>query len=139
MTSYETIESNRCADVFYGILFNPTIRQNIFQNTIEIYERENRNKEKSFRLNLAINQIKNTKIILLQHTFIFFALIQEPNVKHYIVNHYKANSERRKEVEAFIENQITEKTNGLLNGVYRSIVEYIDDLRATITFDIGFE
>ena len=139
MTLYETIESNRCADVFYGILFNPTIRQNIFQNTIEIYEKENRNKEKSFRLNLAINQIKNTKIILLQHTFIFFALIQEPNVKHYIVNHYKANSERRKEVEAFIENQMTEKTNGLLNGVYRSIVEYIDDLRATITFDIGFE
>lgn len=139
MPSYEEIENERCADVFYGMLFNATIRQNVFQNTLEIYEKENQNKERSFRLNLAINRIKNTNIVLLQHVFIFFAIVQEPNVRHFIVNHYKTNTPRRNEVEEFIDMQMTTKTQELLDGKYRSIVEYIDDLRSSIAFDIGFE
>ena len=139
MPSYEEIESKRCADVFYGLLFNPTIRQNVFQNTLEIFEGENKNKERSFRLDLAINRIKATDIILLQHVFIFFAIVQEPNVKHFIINHYKPNTGRRREVEAFVEGPMTEKTNDLVNGKYRSITEYIDDLRGTLTMEIGFE
>ena len=139
MAYYQEIENRRCADVFYGLLFNETVRKNIFQNTIDIVNNEFKNKEKSFRLNLAVNRISNTNIILLQHVFIFFAMIQEENVYHYIVNHYPIGSDRRKEVEAFIKGQMTQKTDDLLNGKYRSIVEFIDDLRATITFDIGFE
>ena len=125
--------------MLYGILFNETIRANIFQNTMDILKKQIKNKSKSYRLMMAIERISNTDIILLQHAFIFFAIVQEENIYHYIINHYKHNSPRRKEVELFLKNQLTNKSKDLLNGKYRSIVEYIDDLRATMTFDIGFE
>lgn len=95
--------------------------------------------DKSYRLTCALHRVENTDIVLLQHMFIFFAIVHEKNVLHYVINHYKANSKRRKEVEHFIETTMKKMTEDLLNGKYRSLVEYVDELRATITFDIGFE
>lgn len=139
MANYQEIETRRCADVFYGILFNSTIRQNIFQHTLEILNKRLQNYEKSYRLTCALNRVSSTSIVLLQHVFIFFAIVHEKNVMHFIINHYKVNSPRRKEVETFINTKMKSMTEDLLNGKYRSIVEYVDELRATMTFDIGFE
>jgi len=133
---YQEIEAQRSADLFYGIMFNDTIRNNIFQNTLEILKQNN--KKRSNRLNFAFNQIENTNTPTLQHTLICFAMVHDENVFHYIINHYK-QQDRKKDVHNFIKNNITHKTKQLLNGYYRSIVEYIDDTRSSIAIELGFE
>ena len=132
---FQTIETERCADVFYGFLFDATVKNNVFQNTSEILRKEI--KEKSNRLTYAFNQIENSNNSVLQHTLICFAMVQNENVFHYIVNHYQGK--RKKQVEDFIKNNIADKTKKLLNGEYRSIVEFIDDTRAAIAIELGFE
>ena len=135
---YQTIEAQRSSDLFYGILFNDTIRNNIFQNTLEILKSAKHNSSKSARLNFALNQIENANSPTLQHTFICFAMVHNENVFHYIINHYK-HKKRKDDVQQFIQNNITHKTNQLLNGYFRSIVEYIDDVRSSIAIELGFE
>ncbi len=133
---YQEIEAQKSSDLFYGIIFNDTIRNNIFQNTLDILKQTI--KQRSNRLNFAFTQIENANTPLLQHTLICFAMIHDENVFHYIINHYKA-SQRRQDVQTFIKQNITQKTHKLLNGNYRSIVEYIDDVRSAIAIELGFE
>ena len=134
---YQTIEAQRCADVFYGLMFNETVKLNIFQNTLDILKKQI--KHKSNRLKYAFNQIEKSNNPTLQHTLICFAITQDENVLHYIINHYPADSTRKKEVQDYIQHNLTTKTHNLLNGEYRSIVEYIDDVRASIAIELGFE
>ena len=134
---YQTIEAQRCADVFYGMMFNETVKLNIFQNTLEILKKQI--KHKSNRLQYAFNQIEKSNNPTLQHTLICFAITEDENALHYIINHYQPDSARKKDVHQFIQNNLCNKTQKLLNGEYRSIVEYIDDVRASIAIELGFE
>ena len=134
-TMYQNIENERCADLFYGLLFDDTIKMNVYRNTSEILQGELKNK--SDRLVYAFNQIEKSDSNLLYHTLVIFAMTQNENCYHYIISHY--DGKRKEEVKEFINKNLKVKTEKLLNGQYRSLTEYIDEARTSIAIELGFQ
>lgn len=136
--SYFDVERKRANDFMYSFLFDVTSRVNIFENVLDIVQKtlHKANYQLSKRLNYILNKLNSFPDTIVQHGFVFYAICYNIDVKNFIVCHYEAGV-KRDIIEDFITTHIEEKTNDLLNGKFRSLTEYVDDIRYNIIIKLG--
>lgn len=136
--SYFEIESQRTSNLFYGLLFDVTCRLNIFTSVLNLIK-NTFSKEKydlSQRLQYIMNKLYNEADSVIHHGVVFYAICYNKDVRNFIICHYDVG-EPRETVIAFIKTFIEPKTQQLLDGKYRSFIEYVEDIRFHILIEMG--
>lgn len=133
------LDQRRSQDFFYGVFFNDTVRNNVFQTVLEIVERKLRISNISNRLAMTLDRLKQKNPNnLVKHAFIFFALDQETDVQDFVLCSIR-EQKRREEVKAFIGSRLRNTTERMLNGRLTGLVHFVDMVRHEVTVNIGFE
>lgn len=132
------MENDRVNDFFYSLLFDVTSRQNIFSNVLNIVQKTFREKqfELSKRLSYILTKIRNESDAVVQHGLIFYAVSYSVDVKNFVVCHYEIGKPRET-IEKFIEEHIDKRTDDLLNGKFRSMTEYVEEIRFHLLIELG--
>ena len=136
--SYFEIESRRTGNLFYGLLFDVTCRLNIFTSVLNLIK-NTFSKQKyglSQRLQFIMSKIYNENDSIIHHGVVFYGICYNQDVRNFIICHYDVG-EPRDTVVAFIQNFIEPKTQQLLDGKYRSFIEYVEDIRFHILIEMG--
>ena len=137
--SYFEIESQRTRNLFYGMLFDVTCRLNIFTSVLNLIK-STFSKEKyelSQRLQFILSKMYNEQQdAILHHGVVFYSICYNQDVRNFIICHYNVG-EPRETIVSFIKNFIEPKTHQLLDGKYRSFMEYVEDIRFHILIEIG--
>ncbi len=136
--SYFEVESHRTSNLFYGMLFDVTCRLNIFTSVLNLIK-NTFSKEKynlSQRLQFILGKIYNEQDAIIQHGVVFYGICYNQDVRNFIICHYNVG-EPRDTIVSFIETFIEPKTQQLLDGKYRSFVEYVEDIRFHILIEMG--
>jgi len=135
--TYFEIESERTEIFLYSLLFDVTCRSNIFTNILNIIQKTIHSKKstKSKRLLYILRKIQNEDNAVIHHGLTFFALSIDEDVRNYVICHYKNN--KRTQIQQFIDEHIVKRTHDLLNGKYRSFIEYVEEIRFHILVELG--
>tara|TARA_B110000008_G_scaffold234763_1_gene239257 strand:- start:3644 stop:4096 length:453 start_codon:yes stop_codon:yes gene_type:complete len=135
--TYFEIESKRTKNFLYSLLFDVTCRCNIFNNALNIVQKtiHSKNAKKSKRLLYILRKIQNENEAMIHHGFTFFALSIDEDVKNYVICHY--HNDQRPKIVTFLEEHIVKRTHDLLNGKFRSFIEYVEEIRFHILVELG--
>lgn len=136
--SFLEVEAQRTSNLFYGLLFDVTCRLNIFTSVLNLIK-STFSKEKyhlSQRLQFIMSKIYNENDPILHHGVVFYAICFNHDVRNFIICHYDVG-ESRETVITFIKEFIEPKTQQLLDGKYRSFIEYVEDIRFHILIEMG--
>ena len=135
------VENGRYKDFFYGLFFNATIRNNVYNTILEIVK-EQISKQTvvvSNRLEVTFNRLRSRNVACaIQHSFVFFAMALEKSVRDYVLCNIQGE-QRREEVKQFFDNDLTALTEKLLNGYFASLLHFVDEVRFEIFVKLGFQ
>ena len=135
------VENGRYKDFFYGLFFNTTIRNNVYNTILEIVKEEitKQTAVVSNRLEVTFHRLRSRNVACaVQHSFVFFAMAQEKAVRDYVLCNIQGE-QRKKEVKQFFDNDLTILTEKLLNGHFASLLHYVDEVRFEIFVKLGFQ
>ena len=90
----------------------------------------------SQRLKYILEKLKTEDDSVVQHGLVFYALSHDIDVRNFVICHYDVG-EKRSTIEDFLTNHIDKRTEDLLNGKFKSLTEYVEDIRFHLLIELG--